>query len=195
MNSGDCVGFDECTILKLCNLQIPKAYRTFFGSDTIMLRNHDIVLEFRSRLDASGIKRCKFVPDNLEYNSVKVINDYLMENRINVRMFENLREQLLEQIDENAKNICSEFQDIPKRTEIVSIQRDFQDNIRQLRKIPKIPEDDDCMIISGFISFAFQGDKYLVSEDEHFWGYGELIKQKYNIVTIRERECLTYTQS
>ncbi len=50
----------------------------------------------------------------------------------------------------------------------------------------------ELSIISGYCAFSCDGEKYLVSEDEHFWGYSSLIKDNFNIIIIKEWECNKY---
>ena len=45
------------------------------------------------------------------------------------------------------------------------------------------------MIISAYSDYDCEGIKYFISEDEHFWGYDDLIKEEYDIDVVKEWEC------
>lgn len=52
-----------------------------------------------------------------------------------------------------------------------------------------MPQDDDLKIIAGYFKYDCDENKYLISEDEHFWGYADLILKNFNIYVVKEWEC------
>jgi hypothetical protein len=86
--------------------------------------------------------------------------------------------------------------EIPKAKDFKHIKDFFKKNERPLKKARQarytnIPEDDDCQILAGLIGFPASGTKFLVSQDEHFWGYADLILGEYGIQVVKEWECHT----
>ncbi|PIN72146.1 hypothetical protein COV21_03095, partial [Candidatus Woesearchaeota archaeon CG10_big_fil_rev_8_21_14_0_10_45_5] len=65
----------------------------------------------------------------------------------------------------------------------------FVENERQLKKEKNIPEDDDFKIIAGYINAFDENCKLFITEDEHFWGYSDLISSNFKINVIKEWEC------
>ncbi len=96
---------------------------------------------------------------------------------------------MLDQLSDFYAQILPEFQEITKDNNIGYLKILFTKNVKLLVKEPKIPEDDDLKILSGYCSFQYSGDKHLISEDEHFWGYAELIESNLGIRVVKEWEC------
>ncbi len=80
VNKNNIYAFDECSILKLCEIKIPKAYKPFIPEDVLLPRNHNVLKRFIYFLDSNNISKYKFVPDNFEMNSIKLVNQLLEES-------------------------------------------------------------------------------------------------------------------
>ena len=80
---------------------------------------------------------------------------------------------------------------IVKDKKIDGIKQIFEGNLRELSKKDSIPQDDDLKIIAGYYKYECDGNKYLITEDEHFWGYSDLILKNFNIYVVKEWECHT----
>ena len=76
-------------------------------------------------------------------------------------------------------------------SEILSKYQTFENNLLKLNKEDNMPQDDDLKIIAGYCKYECSGNKYLITEDEHFWGYADLIIKNFNIHTVKEWECHT----
>ena len=83
----------------------------------------------------------------------------------------------------------NEYETIEKDDNINAIKEIFQNNERGLKKETNIPEDDDMKIIAGYKKYECEGKKYFITEDEHFWGYSDLILDHFNIHVIEEWKC------
>lgn len=190
ISKNDTISFDECTILHLCEISIPKAFKIFFGKDKIVHRNFSILNQFKNFLDFNGVCKYRFEPLNLETNIIKAANDLLDKEGNQLRMLGNtLKAQILEQLSDFVERKIEEFKLINKDENITGIKQIFMRNEKQLKKNRNIPEDDDLKIIAGYQKFISAGIKYLVTEDEHFWGYEDVIRANFGINIIKEWEC------
>ncbi len=134
--------------------------------------------------------KARFVPnENFESNLIKSYNS-LLEKQGNVGMLGlTFKKDMLDQLSEFYAQILPEFQEITKDNNIGYLKILFTKNVKLLVKEPKIPDDDDLKILSGYCSFQCSGSKCLISEDEHFWGYAELIESSFGIRVVKEWEC------
>jgi len=167
----------------------------FVGKKEILPRNHKRLSNLIHKLRTSGIDKYRFVPGNLEYNTVKVMNEIINDeglqlHRISIKNLPNtFKSEINDQLEQFIDKITTEFKEIEKNKNIKAIKQAFIDNEKKLTREKNIPEDDDLEIISGYVRHAHDGRKKIVSEDEHFWGYAELILNNFDIEVIREREC------
>lgn len=134
--------------------------------------------------------RAKFVPsENFDENLFRSYNE-LLGKQGNVQMLgTSFKKEMLEQLEKFYEELSKEFMDIEKDENISSIKTFFVDNQRPLTKNPKIPEDDDLKIISAYSNHDCSGKKLFISEDEHFWGYTDLIENEYGFTIVKEWEC------
>ena len=179
--------FDECSVLKLCEIDIPAAFNKFFDKTKIFPKNHAILKRFIELLDSNKCMKCIFVPGNFEINVKKVMNELLKE--YNIQMFCVLKMEIIKQLQEFIQSVHYDFFQINKDEKIASVLLVFVENQKTLRKPDSIPSDDDLKIIAGYNNFSCTGGKYLISEDEHFWGYADVILKHFDIIVIKEWEC------
>jgi len=183
--------FDECSILHFCEMEIPAAYQIFFEEQTLTPRNHNAIKTTIQKLKNNGIMPCRFVPsENLDQNIIKVANQIIMDRGIEISSLgSTFKAQLVGQLEEFGDKIRENFEEIKKHDEIEHIKQIFIDNEKDLTKSRNIPEDDDLRVIAGYMKHPCEGNKYLISEDEHFWGYKDLILGKFNIRVVEEWKC------
>lgn len=182
--------FDECSVLKLCIIKIPDAYSGYFEQNVLLQRNHDKVKKLISALGKANIPRYKFMSASLENNMVEAVNQLFEEIGYNGILGRAFKGDILEQIEASRNQLENEFINIEKIDNISDIKEIFTQNERELNKEKNIPEDDDMMIIAGYKVFSSIGKKFLISEDEHFWGYQDIILSNFDINVIKEKECL-----
>jgi len=187
---GNVYAFDECSILHMCRLNIKAAYRIFFGKDFIAHKNFNQLSTLLKHLRDKNKTRAKFIPaENFDRNLLRSYDELLSKQGAVQMLKEPFKKEMLDQLEEFYEDLNSEFIDIQKNDNIRSIKTFFIANERQLKKQPKIPEDDDLKIISAYCQQACTGQKYLISEDEHFWGYDDLIEAEYGFTVVKEWEC------
>jgi hypothetical protein len=181
--------FDDCSILHLCEVQIDEAFRIFIGKDKISHKNCKKLKELIQKLESNDIPIHKFEPSSVEKNIVKVADD-LLSYFGNVRMLGSVfKTQVIEQLENFIEDIKTKFLIIYKNDDIQEIKEIFIKNKVELTKGEDIPKDDDLKIISGYCHFEKEGNKFLISEDEHFWGYKTLVLDRFNIQVIEEWNC------
>jgi len=182
--------FDEVSLLHMCEITIPHYYIIFFDNERKLFhRNNTKLRNFLQNCTRKGISKFRFEPlNNFETNVIKVANQ-LLEKKANIRLLGNLKAQIIEQLEEFKSFILSEFKPINKDEDTVKIKSIFENNEIKLKKENNIPGEDDLKIISGYLKFDSKGDKFLISEDEHFWSYADLIYREFNIKIIPEWEC------
>lgn len=73
--------------------------------------------------------------------------------------------------------------------DIASIKLFFIRHERKLKKERNLPEDDDLEIIAGYVGYDCSGEKHLISQDEHFWRYKDLISNEFRIIVTEEWNC------
>lgn len=179
--------FDDCTILHLCEIEIPKAY-SFLGN-SLTHPNFKKLKALIEQLESTSIPVFRFVPSNIEYNIIKVANQLIQRAQINL-LTDVFRAEVVNQIEEFTQSITTKFKEFDKCEEIAAIKAIFTKNERTLKKEQNIPEDDDLSIIAGYINQQSSGKKYFISEDEHFWGYKDIILREFVIHVIEEWNCL-----
>lgn len=186
--------FDECSIIHLCEIRIPESHRVFCKNKEILTyRNFSELSKFTNKLKENKISIYKFIPSSFENNLIKSVNNLLLDNNLNIQMLGRVfKTEINEQITEFLENLEG-FEDILKSDNIVKIKQLFCDNERELKKFRRgysnVPEDDDCKILKGFLNYRTSGEKFLITEDEHFFGYSDLIYSNFAITIIEESQC------
>lgn len=190
ISKDDTIAFDECSILHWCEIKIPNSFKMFFDKEKLVHRNFSKLNQLINKLDFEGINKYKFDPSDFESNIIKVANEYLSKEGNQVTILGvTLKVQILDQLNDFIEKKIADFKSINKNDDIGAVKQVFLDNEKELTKKGNIPEDDDLKIISGFDKFISSGRKFLISEDEHFWGYDDLIEENFNINVIKEWEC------
>lgn len=189
-SEGNIYAFDECSILHLCKLNIKSAFKIFFQKDFIAHKNFEQLNKLLNYLRDGDKIRARFVPnENFEHNLFKSYNE-LLEKEGNVQMLgTTFKKEMLEQLEMFYEELSKEFRDIEKDENIKTIKPFFINNQKPLIKNQKIPEDDDLKIISAYSNYPCNGKKLFISEDEHFWGYSDLIEKEYGFTVVKEWEC------
>ena len=181
--------FDDSSILKLCKIRIPDSYQIFFKESILTAKNYSKLKTFIDKLSEHNIPKFRFVPaENMEQNTIKVANQLL--EGYSIQMLKNVfKVEIMDQLTGFNERIKDEFNEIQKDDDIEKIKQIFVSNPRKLSKDEDIPQDDDLKIIAGYNKYGCEGGKYLISEDEHFWGYTDLILNNFNIRVVKEWEC------
>lgn len=181
--------FDECSILKLCEIKIPKSHQVFFDKNILTAKNYSKLKTAVKKLDDNKLLKFRFVPSsNIQGNIIKVANQIL--EGYSIQMLGNtFKAELIEQLVDFNEKVQKDFKEINKDDDIAKVKEIFVNAKRELKKERNIPEDDDLNIIVGYSKYGCDGNKYLISEDEHFWGYSDLILDKFGINIIKEWEC------
>lgn len=178
--------FDDCSILNMCEIEMPKAFKGTIGKDKLNSKNFTKLNLLISKLK----KKFRFVPSTIKDNIVKTARNLIEQEQLNVQILGKVFElQIMEQLDEFSSKIEEDFEEIQKNENINSVKLFFTNNERKLKKERNLPEDDDLMIIAGYVDYASDGEKHLITEDEHFWGYKDLILKEFNITITEERNC------
>ena len=183
--------FDDSSILKLCTISISDSFQIFFQKKILTSRNYPKLKLLIDRLAGNGIPKFRFVPDeNIDNNIIKVANQLL--EGYNVQMLRNVfKVEIMDQLTGFNEQIRKEFMEILKDEDVNRIKQIFGNNLRELSKEDNMPQEDDLKIIAGYNKHDCDGNKYLISEDEHFWGYSDLILKNFNIYVVKEWECHT----
>lgn len=185
--------FDDSSILNTYEVEIPKAYKIFVGRGKLRSKNFSELNLLIGKLNSLKIIKYRFVPSNIQDNIIKVANSLIEDEKINIHMITNLarpfRESIIDQLEQFSEAIKDNFGEIKKHDDINSIKAFFVDNKRQLKKEKNMPEDDDMRIISGYIKYHTKEEKHLITQDEHFWGYSDLILKEFGIVITEEWNC------
>ncbi|MBW2976003.1 hypothetical protein KY347_01000 [Candidatus Woesearchaeota archaeon] len=190
--------FDDCCILNLCEIPIPPSHHFLTqNKDRICTKNNKKLKALLNALNDKRIYPYKFVPShNFERKLFEVAETLIEDNNINVNFLpDTFRKETIDHLKFFYESL-EDFKDIKKSENFSSVKSFFQANARPLKKSQKpkysnIPEDDDCMILAGLAEHTSNGDvkKYLITSDEHFWGYRDLIDSKYNILIVEEWLC------
>jgi hypothetical protein len=182
--------FDECSILHLCKIVIPATYTVYFSKEKLTFKNYFKLNALTDKLDHDEIPKYRFEPSNMDKNIIKVADELLAEEGNQVMILGRvLKAQIIDQLEEFAEDVMIGFKKILKKDNISVIRKLFMDNEKKLKKTTNVPSDDDLKIIAGYCDFDSAGDKHLITEDEHFWGYADLIFKNFNIKIIKEWEC------
>lgn len=181
--------FDDCAILHQCKITIPKGFQPFFNKAILCYKNFKKLFLLKNTLNDKNISKYRFVPSDIESNIITVANE-LLDKEGNVRMLPRVfiakvQEQLKSFFDE----ICNEYAEIDKVEEISEVKFFFENNEKELTKPRNIPEDDDCKILKALTLFPCNDKKYIISEDEHFWRYKDLILSEFRVYVIEEWSC------
>ena len=184
------VSFDECSVLKLCKITIPEAYKIIFGKEELFPKNHKKVHSLVNKIKKQGLKPYRFEPaSNLSQHALKVGTACIEQTRVNPQFLKiAFRKEVVDQLTEFTESL-NDWEVIQKQEDRApNVQEIFKQNEQELRKDKNIPELDDCSIIAGLLQEESQ-KKFLISEDEHFWGYKRIIQEEFNITIVPEWDC------
>ena len=108
-------------------------------------------------MDELNIKKYKFVPTDVNDKIMKVANDLIANEQINLHIFKGLgltfKEKVIDQLEQFSNKIDEEFHCIEKDEDINAIKTVFENNEKELKREKNMPEDDDLMIIAGYKKF------------------------------------------
>lgn len=174
------IAFDECSILHMFKFEVPSSFVNIYG-EHLKHKNCNKLINFVDSIKSKGNKPYRFIP-GLKGNYVHVINNLVSgENSIMGHVF---KKEIKKGIEHFWNNL-NDWGEIDRDYNCLDVKQFFIDNERDLKKKSNIPEDEDCSIIAGYIKLD-QENKILVSEDKHFWGYKDLIFNKYKITILEE---------
>jgi len=142
-----------------------------------------------------GISPSRFVPcERFDENIMKVADELIQETGISVPFLPKpFKIEVIDSLKRFTDSLTL-WNKIKKNANFSDIKKFFQNNERSLKKAKSgrytnIPEDDDCSILAGLKEFIWTGPKIIITEDEHFWGYDDLIFRDHGITIIKEWEC------
>lgn len=183
----DIFSFDDCSILNQCIITIPEAYKMFFDNKSqLRFKNYDRLRILVKKLEELKINKYRYIPTSILLNLNKRFEELVKPYRNSIFMIKVLRQNIIEQFNKHLEELESTYISIKKNEEIEGIKKLFENHEKKLSKESNLPEDDDLKILSGLHSFSCSGKKYLISQDEHFWGYKDLILNNWNIHVIEE---------
>lgn len=168
------VAFDECTIIHSFAIPVPDAWQGVIGK-SLKHENYDKIKTLLDALKDKGKKPYRFMPSKI--NIVKQAQELIPKGT-------NIVHVLGKEITKSIKKFMDELNDwetIERKTDIDEIKKLFLENEKELKKDPNIPEDEDLEILAGYKYFETNNQKIIISEDEHFWGYHELIRNNLNM--------------
>jgi hypothetical protein len=158
----------------------------------VYFRNYRKLTNLRKAILHSGRKPYYFQPSEIETSALSASYD-LIEFHINTKeaglLRHNIAKKLLQIVKVELNAILKDFKEIQKSEDFQDLKRYFKENERQLSKDQNLPEDEDFRIMAGFCVFDCKGIKVLISEDEHFWAYEDILKEKCDIRVVKEWEC------
>lgn len=196
MKMANLYAFDECTVLKGCCIPIPKSHRLLFHNQThLKPKNFDSVSQLIAKIKSIKQKPYRFVPSqNIEHNALSMLNELLEDTKISPQLLPRVfKTEAIDSLQRFAESL-TDWETIEKAKEFADMKIFFIDNERQLKKskngrYKNIPEDDDCQILKGLIDYNCKEDKFLITDDEHFWGYADIIEERFNVKIVQERTC------
>lgn len=175
------IAFDECSVLHMAKVDVPLAFQRFYGEE-LKHGNCDKLLALVDKIKAKD-KPYRFVPGLKAFT--KVISE-LLEGGSMV-MMNVFRNEIKISLD-RFWNSLSDWGEISRVEDCDDVLEVFKENEEELTKAENIPEREDCEIIAGYKAIEAK-EKILISEDEHFWGYKELIKKEFGIEVVEEWDC------
>lgn len=190
--------FDDCTILNLCKITVPKAYFIFVGQNKITHKDHEKIDSLITILKKHGIPRYKFIPTTMKDKILYVAGQRIENTGLDLQRIKgfkrNFKAFIIDELEKFSSEIDEQFDVIEKDNDIDYLKELFKENERELKKgrekkEKNISEDDDLSILKGLMNKEVEGKKYLISHDEHFWGYKDLIKGNSSIIVIEEWNC------
>jgi hypothetical protein len=174
----------------MCQVKIPRSYRAYFKKDILTSDNFDKLITLSDKL--RKMKKYRFVPfKNLDFRTRKVVVQLIEKAGVNLMMVKRshlLEAELITQVKEFTDEIEG-FEEIERCEDIDDIKSFFKRNERELKKENNLPEDEDMEILSGYINFNGGGEKHLITQDEHFWRYKDLILEEFKITVVEEWNC------
>ena len=181
------ISFDECSVLKLCVVKIPASHKIVFGREILTPKNHNKVKKLIERMKEKSLIPHRFVPsNNTSQHALMVANQLIEQTGVQpIFLNEVFRKEVRNQLGTFIHSL-SNWKEISKG-EASPVKKVFFSQEKELKKKNNIPEDDDCAIIAGLQKIS--GEKIIVSEDEHFWGYEDLIQETFDIKVVKEWEC------
>lgn len=189
LSTDNIYSFDDCSILHQANIKIPEGFKKFFDYGSIYHKNFNVLRNLSENLKEKGIKKYRFVPSNIETSIIIAGNELLSKCGNALILGITFKSKVLAQLKEFIDLTIDEFKEIKKDDDIGKIKEIFENNEKELIKERNIPEDDDLKIIAGYCKHECDGKKLLISEDEHFCGYSDIILKNFKIQVIEEWKC------
>jgi hypothetical protein len=187
--------FDECTVLNSFAITLPSGIARLYGKSVLKSRNHDKIATLLSGIRTQGRTPHRFIPSSNLDHHLFLVGEELIETAglsSAVMMFKTLKITILDQLNEHLSTIQG-WATIEKCPDFEDVHDLFISNERPLTKAKRgcsnIPEDDDCKILKGLMKFQTSDDKLLITADEHFWGYKDIIQSVCSIHIVEEWAC------
>ncbi len=181
--------FDEVSIIHQCVFKITPAHVFFFkGKDTLIFPNYYKLKELGDSLKKEKIPKYKFVPSEFVNNAIVAVTQLIGMYMNPAFMPESLRADFIRQFEEY-KEALVDYDDIEKDENIDDIKEIFKKNPIKLKKGTTLPNADDLKSIKRLMEKSCNGIKFIISEDEDFWGYKALIKKEFGIDVVEEWKC------
>lgn len=123
--------FDDCSILNLCEIYIPKSHQFLVNNkERIYCNNYNKLNSLLQWLRVKCISPYKFIPsENFEKNLFRVAEELLEHNQINITFFGDVfRKEIIEQLKSFYKKLV-DFRDIQKTDKFFHV-KDFLTKMR-----------------------------------------------------------------
>jgi len=186
ISNKDSIAFDEVSIIHMCELFIDNYHQSFFGKKSLKHRHQTKLKECCDKLNSRQWKKYRFESSTIKDNILSFVNTLIEKEGNQVRFISSLQTMFFDQTEKFLSSINRNFQLIPIDRDIIQLREVFEKNEINLKREKNQPEDSDLHILKGYSLFITEGGKILISFDEHFWGYHELIKGELDINVIPE---------
>ena len=120
---------DECSLIHLCELEIPPAFTRYFDKNKLVHKNCSKLKTLINKLDYIRIDKYRFKPLNIDYNIIKFADELLAEqgNQL-ILLGRVLKTQITNQLKDFCEDFLNNFKEILKSEDIESIKKLFIDN-------------------------------------------------------------------
>ncbi len=183
--------FDDSSIINSCVVTVPPAWQPLFGA-TRAPKNAADLRKVLDAIHASGQRPLRFIPaPNLERHLIRQAQE-LVGNATFLSL--PAQKEFIDQLRTFVSTLPVLFEEITKDPKVSDLRTWFSENKRPLKKMQNgysaVPEDDDLSILQAYSTYP-ERQRILISADEHFWGYADIITPKLDIHVVEEWRCLT----
>mgnify|MGYP001603958310 FL=1 len=168
-------------------IRVPLGVRAFFDNKEVLRKPHcEKVNNLLFTLTSKSINKYRFEREDFEQTCLGAINKLVSGTLV---LNDWIRKDFMNQFNTQLQNIISSFSTIKPAEDIADIKKYFLKNRRRLTKINNMPEDSDLGIMKALSLHDCKDKKVIISEDEHFWGYKDLLDKNYGFIVVEEWNC------